>query len=177
MSGRLIAIGDVHGCLRELEALLAVLRPGRGDRLWFLGDLVNRGPESAGVVRLARVGGDWVLVHGGLMPGVPLRRQRFQTRLRYVDRRTLEVMSLAEQRADPGRAVHWSERWEGPWRVVYGHDARPEVAARSLTFGIDTGVVYGGKLTAAVLDDPERDRRPRLVQVKAARAHATHRRW
>jgi diadenosine tetraphosphatase ApaH/serine/threonine PP2A family protein phosphatase len=54
MNGRLIAIGDIHGCLREFEELLARVEPAPGDRLVLLGDLVNRGPDSAGVIALAR---------------------------------------------------------------------------------------------------------------------------
>lgn len=51
---RLVVIGDVHGCIEELEALLARVRLVASDRVVFLGDLVDRGPESAAVVRLAR---------------------------------------------------------------------------------------------------------------------------
>lgn len=53
--GRTIFLGDVQGCRAELEALLERLRydPAR-DRLEPAGDLVNRGPDSAGVVRLLR---------------------------------------------------------------------------------------------------------------------------
>ena len=52
---RTIVIGDVHGCLEELDELLrkVELRPDR-DRLVFAGDLLDRGPDPPGVVRRAR---------------------------------------------------------------------------------------------------------------------------
>lgn len=50
MSNRTIIIGDVHGCLRELDQLLLQLKPGVDDHLVFIGDLIDRGPDSAGVV-------------------------------------------------------------------------------------------------------------------------------
>ena len=50
--GRLIAIGDIHGCLRPLEGLLAAIAPTPQDTLVLLGDYVDRGPDSRGVVQL-----------------------------------------------------------------------------------------------------------------------------
>lgn len=47
-------IGDVHGCLDELDELLALVDPNRRHRLIFVGDLVDRGPDPAGVVRRIR---------------------------------------------------------------------------------------------------------------------------
>lgn len=46
----LYAIGDIHGELRKLDALLTQLPLGASDRLVFLGDYIDRGPDSAGVV-------------------------------------------------------------------------------------------------------------------------------
>jgi hypothetical protein len=237
-SRRTIVVGDVHGCLRELTALLEKVEPAPGDALWFAGDLVNRGPDSGGVVRLVRQLGarlvkgnhdhhhvrwrrqllaraadprlpapprpsdgflaahaslsdadlaflaaapdvaplsrHWVLVHAGLRPGRPLDDPDRPRTLRYLDRRTGKRVSLEDHEAAPGESLHWSERWEGPWRVVYGHHALPEPAVGPLTWGIDTGAVYGGRLTALVLHQLGPDARPELVHVRAARAYAPH---
>jgi serine/threonine protein phosphatase 1 len=54
MNGRLIAIGDIHGCHLEFAELLARLELTKDDRLILLGDLINRGPDSCKVIDLAR---------------------------------------------------------------------------------------------------------------------------
>lgn len=55
MAGRTFAIGDVHGDLKHLRILLSRLPAlDAGDTLVFLGDYVDRGPDSAGVIRHVR---------------------------------------------------------------------------------------------------------------------------
>lgn len=45
------AIGDIQGCYRSLRALLKSIDFSADDQLWLCGDLVNRGPQSADVLR------------------------------------------------------------------------------------------------------------------------------
>lgn len=49
-AGRLLCVGDVHGCATELERLLAAIDPSADDQLIFLGDYVDRGSASAATV-------------------------------------------------------------------------------------------------------------------------------
>lgn len=52
MTGRTIAIGDIHGCFRALSRLLDAVAPAADDLLVVLGDYVDRGPESREVIDL-----------------------------------------------------------------------------------------------------------------------------
>src|SRR4051812_40922994 len=64
---RTLAIGDIHGCSKALDALLALVKPGPQDQIVTLGDYVSRGPDSRGVVdRLVRLskGGRLVALRG-----------------------------------------------------------------------------------------------------------------
>jgi serine/threonine protein phosphatase 1 len=47
---RVLAIGDIHGCSKALATLLDVVEPGRKDLVITLGDYVDRGPDSNGVI-------------------------------------------------------------------------------------------------------------------------------
>lgn len=47
---RLLAIGDIHGCLRAFQTLLDVVAPDPNDAIITLGDYVDRGPDSRGVL-------------------------------------------------------------------------------------------------------------------------------
>ena len=60
---RTIIVGDVHGCAAELDALLGRVHFALGDKLVLVGDLVARGPDSLGVLDIARRTGA-VIVRG-----------------------------------------------------------------------------------------------------------------
>ncbi|GAB4109625.1 MAG: hypothetical protein OHK0013_45240 [Sandaracinaceae bacterium] len=216
---RTVVVGDVHGCIEELHCLLerVSFRPG-SDELVLVGDLVNKGPDSVGVVRLVRrlqgravVGnhddlvlrclaarrakedGDFpdsvrrivkrldeddaawlsalpttvqlpdhhaLVVHAGLLPNVPLSSQRRDALLTM---RSIRSDGTATKRIEEGRP--WASLWPGPEHVFFGHDAVRGLQRWPYATGLDTGCVYGGRLTACIL--PERT----LVSVPARRAY------
>ena len=219
MTGRLIAIGDIHGCHKEFEDLLDELELEKEDRLILLGDLVNRGPNSARVVELAREhatvsllgnhelrllnfrktddpthlkkydyetldqlrGKDWdyleampltyedvdtgiVFLHGGFVPDKPWQKQtaRIVTRVQVIDKN-----GEPRKRSEAPDGTHWSELWQGPPFVVYGHTPSEDISPTKWTLGIDTACCLGGSLTAYVL--PEK----RVVQIKAREKYYT----
>src|SRR5215218_3872950 len=47
---RIIAIGDIHGCSAALDALIDAIRPRPEDTIVTLGDYIDRGPDSRGVL-------------------------------------------------------------------------------------------------------------------------------
>jgi serine/threonine protein phosphatase 1 len=63
MPGRTIAIGDIHGCLAALDALLEAIAPQPTDKIVAMGDYVDRGPDSRGVLdRLVRLKNECELI-------------------------------------------------------------------------------------------------------------------
>lgn len=243
---RTIIVGDVHGCSEELSRLLDRLRFASGDRLVFVGDLVARGPDSLGVLDIARQTGaiivrgnhehklvtwraaraawlrgatakepigrmhrdiaramrpvDWTLlstspfrcdlpehgicvVHGGVLPGVPIEEQDPETLMRL---RTVQVRARVRGQVRghvggrvggrDGRTteVLWGRFYTGGPHVVFGHNAAPGLQLHPAATGLDTGCVYGGRLTAMVLDAGERvprsiEARRRVLVSEAAR--------
>jgi bis(5'-nucleosyl)-tetraphosphatase (symmetrical) len=124
------AIGDVQGCCEELQQLLLRIRfSDQRDRLWFVGDLVNRGPQSLQTLRLVRdLGANAISVLGNhdlhllavALAGAKLRRSdTLSDILQAPDRdrllRWLQQLPLAHYQPDAGDLLlhagvlpHWS---------------------------------------------------------------------
>ena len=206
MSGRLLAIGDIHGCAQELEVLLDALALTAGDTVVFVGDYIDRGPASRAVVdrllalaartditsiflrgnhedmclayvdrgghwgeawrlnggaatlesygmdprtpghevlarlprahvdfferlRLSYAHDGWLFVHAGIRPGVRLEEQQEEDLLWIRDEFIMSRHGL-------------------PQTIVFGHTPHREVLVDlPYKVGIDTGCVYGGRLT------------------------------
>lgn len=76
MASRAIAIGDIHGCLDALAALIDAIGPGPEDTLVTLGDHIDRGPDSPGVL-------DRLIALAGRCRLVPLLGDHETTRARW----------------------------------------------------------------------------------------------
>lgn len=110
------------------------------------------------------------VVHAGVDPRVPFERQDPATLLRI---RT--IPRPGSGREDPSESELWGVRYEGPPHVVFGHNAAPGLQLHPWATGLDTGCVYGGRLTALVLAPGQKvprsasARRQALVSVPARR--------
>ncbi|MER6035852.1 polynucleotide kinase-phosphatase [Streptomyces sp. NPDC001835] len=228
LNGPFDIIGDVHGCAAELEALLAKLGYAdgvhpEGRTAVFVGDLVDRGPDTPGVLRRVMrmtASGDALCVPGnhenkygrhlkgrkvqhthGLAETIEQmagESEEFQGEVRrfldglvshyvldggrlvvchaglpekYHGRTSGRVRSHALYGETTGETDEfglpvrypWAEDYRGRAAVVYGHTPVPEASWLNNTICLDTGAVFGGKLTA--LRWPERE----LVDVPAER--------
>lgn len=90
------------------------------------------------------------VVHAGVLPDVEpqdtppdalLKMRTFDARGRWSD--------------EPDAGPLWGKRYAGPPHVVFGHNARPDPQVHSWATGIDTGCVYGGRLTGVWLEADE----------------------
>lgn len=106
---------------------------------------------------------DIVFIHGGFLPGIPWQTQPVEitTTIQVIDRN-----GRPAKRSDAPDAPPWADSWSGKPFAIYGHTPRPEVLVRRGSIGIDTGCVYGGQLTAYIVEDHS------IIQVPARRAYA-----
>ncbi len=119
------AIGDLQGCLDPLEALLEQIRfDPAADQIWFVGDLVNRGPQSLETLRFVRSLGDRAITVLG-NHDIHLLGCRFGTRVAR-GRDTLDPILAAEDRDD---LIDWLRR-----RPLLHHD--PDLAWTLVHAGI-----------------------------------------
>ncbi|MGW1588585.1 polynucleotide kinase-phosphatase [Streptomyces sp. NPDC002386] len=228
LTGPFDIIGDVHGCAAELESLLAELGYAdgvhpEGRTAVFVGDLVDRGPDTPGVLRRVMamtasgnalcVPGNHENKYGRHLKGRKVQHthglaetveqmagesEEFKEEVRrfldglvshyvldggrlvvchaglpekYHGRTSGRVRSHALYGETTGETDEfglpvrypWAEDYRGRAAVVYGHTPVPEATWLNNTICLDTGAVFGGKLTA--LRWPERE----LVDVPAER--------
>ncbi|MFK0105758.1 polynucleotide kinase-phosphatase [Streptomyces sp. NPDC091217] len=228
LTGPFDIVGDIHGCASELETLLTKLgyQDGvhpQGRTAVFVGDLVDRGPDSPGVLRrvMSMVGSGNALCvpgnhenkYGRYLKGRKVQHthglaetieqmdgesEEFTQQVRefidglvshyvldggklvvchaglpekYHGRTSGRVRSHALYGDTTGETDEfglpvrypWAEDYRGRAAVVYGHTPVPEASWLNNTICLDTGAVFGGKLTA--LRWPERE----LVDVLAER--------
>ncbi len=99
-----------------------------------------------------------IVVHAGLVPGIPLDEQ---------DPKHMSTMRSLRDDGSPSKRIEdgipWASAWPGPELVIFGHDAVRGLQQYPHALGLDTGCVYGGALTACAL--PSR----RLISVPAQR--------
>lgn len=105
-----------------------------------------------------------VVVHAGLLPGVPIEEQHRFTLLHAQCVKPPETNSYWPSKA-PAGWTFWTNHWKGPERAIFGHSVLDRPLVSELAVGIDTGCVHGRTLTAVVL--PEW----RIVSVPARKSY------
>lgn len=126
--------------------------------------------------------GPIVAVHGGLLPGLSLRDQPLDKVLRVRWLKPNLEPAAVDYTTDPPTipegALLWTDVYDQPEWVVYGHEAHSldepfitKTPGGALTFGIDTGCVHGGHLTALIVPNLQPDKWA-IEQVPSARKYA-----
>ncbi len=204
--GRIFAIGDVHGCLDKLVDLMDRLDyDASRDTLLFIGDYIDRGPDSRGVVQFildlresgtavvclrgnheqmfldyyhGREDKSFFLSNGGIstlrsynvdddLTGgrIPESHLRFFTTLLpyyetdghiFVHAGLRPGIPLAQQDEDDLIWIRYefiSSSYDFGKTVVFGHTPMQKPYFNKAKIGIDTGAVYGGKLTCLELPE------------------------
>lgn len=149
LRGRSVKIG--HGLERTIAEMEAVAADERERMATFVDDLVSH---------LVLDGGALVVAHAGMRADLQMRASGVVREFALYGETTGEVDAFGlPVRAD------WAALYRGAATVVYGHTPVLEAEWLNRTICVDTGCVFGGKLTA--LRWPERD----LVSVPADRVY------
>jgi hypothetical protein len=150
--GRTVIVGDVHGCAAELEALLDRIAFSMGDRLVFVGDLIARGPDSIGVLDIARQTGA-VIVRGNHEEKLLRWRAKKQSHNKGLGKRPDPLGRIHEKVARSLRPVDWTLLASSPLSLDL-----PEHGAR---------VVHAGVLPGVPFDEQKRQTMMRIRSVGA----------
>ena len=144
------AIGDVQGCFDELRALLERIGFDRDrDRLWFVGDLVNRGPKSLEVLRFVRsLGEKAVTVLGNHDLHLITQYEGFEKKRK--DDTFTDVLDAP----DAKELIHWLRarplmHIEGDWAMVH--------AGLLPQWTLDKAAMLGNEVEAALTGPGYRD--------------------
>ncbi|MBZ4399646.1 metallophosphoesterase [Myxococcus sp. AS-1-15] len=105
-----------------------------------------------------------VVVHAGMMPGLPVEAQAPYHLLHAQCIQPPAKKSYWPSKA-PAGWTFWTHHWKGPERVIFGHTVFDQPLVTEHAVGIDTGCVYGRSLTAVVLPTWE------LVSVPARKTY------
>lgn len=105
-------------------------------------------------------GNDIIICHGGFEPAKKIKDQQYKKviRARYVDKNGYMISVDNPIQVPPG-GILWNESWPGPQSVIFGHNIlsedKPVIRKENNFFvaSIDTGCVFGGHLTALILEN------------------------
>ncbi|KAL7501802.1 hypothetical protein ACHAWX_000364 [Stephanocyclus meneghinianus] len=123
--------------------------------------------------------GDVLVVHAGLSPNIGIEEQNIKTMVTVRAFKAMHKHNTTEEsnnnallyyeNYDPSQIdqtpIPWANAWTGPELVIFGHDAKRGTQVQTHAIGLDSGCVYGNKLTGIIL--PEK----KLVSVDAAKVY------
>lgn len=112
-----------------------------------------------------------VVVHAGVMPGVPLASQDPKILLHVQHVNPPDPKTAWPSKAPPGWSF-WTNHWKGPQRVIFGHTVLDRPLVSPWAVGIDTGCVHGLSLSAVVLPSGGSSRSRRAARTGRRRAWA-----